>query len=66
MDAVVSAGSNGSFLREHLDLPVVLVKPGGFDVMQGLARASGKASRLAVVMYGSVPSELVHFNERFS
>src|SRR5690606_35930794 len=47
IDAVVSAGSNGSFLREHLDLPVVLVKPGGFDVMQGLARASGKATRLA-------------------
>src|SRR5690606_26275765 len=33
VDAVVSAGSNGSFLRDHLDLPVVLVKPGGFDVM---------------------------------
>src|SRR5690606_14379878 len=66
VDAVVSAGSNGSFLREHLDLPVVLVKPGGFDVMQGLARASGKSSRLAVVTYGAVPSELAHFNERFS
>ncbi|NYT86541.1 propionate catabolism operon regulatory protein PrpR [Pollutimonas harenae] len=66
VDAVVSAGSNGSFLREHLDLPVVLVKPGGFDVMQGLARASGKAQRLAVVTYGEVPSELAHFNERFS
>lgn len=66
VDAVVSAGSNGSFLREHLDLPVVLVKPGGFDVMQGLARASGKARRLAVVTYGAVPSELAHFNERFS
>lgn len=66
VDVVVSAGSNGSFLREHLDLPVVLVKPGGFDVMQGLARASGKARRLAVVTYGAVPSELAHFNERFS
>ncbi|MCC2596483.1 propionate catabolism operon regulatory protein PrpR [Pusillimonas sp. MFBS29] len=66
VDAVVSAGSNGSFLREHLDLPVVLVKPGGFDVMQGLARASGKSSRLAVVTYGEIPAELGHFNERFA
>ncbi|MGB6103453.1 MAG: propionate catabolism operon regulatory protein PrpR [Pusillimonas sp.] len=66
VDAVVSAGSNGGFLREHLDLPVVLVKPGGFDVMRGLARASGKSRRVALVTYGTVPAELAHFNERFS
>ncbi|MDS1142158.1 propionate catabolism operon regulatory protein PrpR [Pusillimonas sp. SM2304] len=66
VDVVVSAGSNGGFLREHLDLPVVLVKPGGFDVMRGLARASGKSRRVALVTYGAVPPELAHFNERFS
>lgn len=66
VDVVVSAGSNGGFLREHLDLPVVLVKPGGFDVMRGLARASGKSRRVALVTYGTVPPELAHFNERFS
>ncbi|MFW7340020.1 propionate catabolism operon regulatory protein PrpR [Pollutimonas sp. H1-120] len=66
VDAVVSAGSNGGFLREHLDLPVVMVKPGGFDVMRGLARASGKSRRIALVAYGSVPAELAQFNERFS
>lgn len=66
LDVVVSAGSNGGFLREHLDLPVVLVKPGGFDVMRGLARASGKSRRAALVTYGSVPPEIIHFSERFS
>lgn len=66
VDAVVSAGSNGHFLREHLDLPVVLVKPAGFDLMQGLARAAGRSRRIALVTYGKLPPELLLFNERFS
>lgn len=65
VDAVVSAGSNGNYLRDRLDLPVVLVKPDGFDVLQGLARAAGKSRRIALVTYGSVPPELQLFNERF-
>jgi propionate catabolism operon regulatory protein PrpR len=65
VDAVVSAGSNGSFLRDHLDLPVVLVKPDGFDVLQGLARAAGRSRRIALVSYGAVPPEVQLFNERF-
>ena len=66
VDAVVSAGSNGNFLRDHLDLPVVLVKPDGFDLLQGLARAAGKSRRIALVTYGALPPELLLFNERFS
>ena len=66
VDAVVSAGSNGSFLRDRLDLPVVLVKPDGFDVLQVLARAASRSRRIALVTYGSVPAELQRFNERFS
>lgn len=65
VDAVVAAGSNGSFLREHLDLPVVLVKPDGFDVMQELARAASRSRRIALVTYGAVRPELLRFNERF-
>src|SRR5690606_29967268 len=40
VDVVVSAGSNGSYLRQHLGLPVVLVQPDGLDIMQALAQAS--------------------------
>lgn len=65
VDAVVSAGSNGSFLREHLDLPVVLVKPDGFDLLHGLARAAGTSRRIALVTYGAPSEELLLFNERF-
>jgi propionate catabolism operon transcriptional regulator len=33
IDVVVAAGSNGGYLRQHLDTPVVMVKVGGFDVI---------------------------------
>ena len=39
IDVLVAAGSNGAFLRQHLDLPVVLVSVGGFDIMRALGRA---------------------------
>lgn len=65
VDAVVSAGSNGSYLRQHLDLPVVLVKAGGLDIMRGLARASRHASRVALVTYGDVAPEVRHFCDTF-
>ncbi|MGX9525899.1 propionate catabolism operon regulatory protein PrpR [Alcaligenes nematophilus] len=63
IDVLVSAGSNGSYLREHLDLPVVLVHPGGFDIMGSLA--SAQAERKAVVTYGEMPLELMEFVQRF-
>lgn len=66
VDAIVAAGSNGQFLRERLDLPVVLIKPDGFDLMQSLAGAAARSQRVALVTYGAPPPELLLFNERFS
>ncbi len=66
VDAVVAAGSNGQFLRDRLDLPVVLVKPDGFDLMQSLAGAVARTRRIALVTYGEPPAELLLFNTRFS
>lgn len=66
IDAVVAAGSSGGFLRQHLDLPVILVKVGGFDVMHALTRASRHSRRIALVTYGTVAPEIKHFNEFFS
>lgn len=65
VDAVVAAGSNGQFLRERLDLPVVLIKPDGFDLMQSLVGAAARGGRVALVTYGPPPPELLAFNERF-
>lgn len=65
VDAVVSAGSNGSYLRQHLDLPVVLVKAGGLDIMRGLARASRNTTHIALVTYGDIAPEVRHFCDTF-
>jgi propionate catabolism operon transcriptional regulator len=53
VDVVVSAGSNGGYLRQHLDLPVVLVKVGGFDVMRALVSARRLSPHVALVTYDS-------------
>ena len=65
VDVVVAAGSNGAYLRQHLDVPVVLVKVGGFDVMRALGRARSLAQRIALVTYGDTPDEVAHFDRLF-
>jgi propionate catabolism operon transcriptional regulator len=65
IDVLVAAGSNGAFLRQHLDLPVVLVRVGGYDIMSALGRARSISSRIALVTHGSLPTEVERFNELF-
>src|SRR5690242_18419620 len=48
-DVIVAAGSNGGFLKTRAQVPVVVVSPTGFDVMQALARARRDATRIALV-----------------
>ncbi len=65
IDVLVAAGSNGAFLRQHMDLPVVLVKVGGFDVMRALGRARAISARIALVTYGAISAEVHQFNDLF-
>jgi propionate catabolism operon transcriptional regulator len=65
IDVIVAAGSNGAYLRQQLDIPVVLVRVGGFDVMRALARARSISSRIALVTHGDIPREVQHFDELF-
>lgn len=65
IDVLVAAGSNGAYLRQHLDLPVVLVRVGGFDIMSALGRARSISSRIALVTHGAIPTEVERFNELF-
>ncbi|WP_092002260.1 propionate catabolism operon regulatory protein PrpR [Paraburkholderia lycopersici] len=60
-DVVVAAGSNGTYLKARIDLPVVLLQPTGFDVMQALARARREADLVALVTYGETPVEVRRF-----
>src|SRR5574343_208192 len=65
VDVVVAAGSNGGYLRQHLDLPVVVVKVGGFDLMQALARAKRQSSRIGLVTYVGVAPDIHQFDDLF-
>lgn len=60
-DAIVAAGSNGTYLKTRVRVPVVLVNPTGFDVMHALARARRDAGRVALVSYGETPAEIRSF-----
>jgi propionate catabolism operon transcriptional regulator len=66
IDVLVAAGSNGAYLRQHVDLPVVLVRVGGFDIISALARARSISPRIALVTHGALPAELERFNELFT
>lgn len=65
VDVVVAAGSNGGYLRQHLELPVVLVKVGGFDLMQALARAKRQSSHIGLVTYVGVAPDIHQFDDLF-
>ncbi|MEQ5843157.1 propionate catabolism operon regulatory protein PrpR [Paraburkholderia acidicola] len=60
-DIVVAAGSNGTYLKARIQVPVVLVHPTGFDVMHALARARRDASPVALVTHGETPAEVRRF-----
>ncbi len=63
IDVVVSAGSNGAYLRQHLDMPVVLVKVGGFDLMQALAVARRVSASVGLVTYEGMAPDLAPFTD---
>ena len=66
LDVVVSGGSNGAYLRQHVDLPVVLVKVTGFDVMSALSTARRISPHVALVTHASTYAELDEFTRAFS
>jgi propionate catabolism operon transcriptional regulator len=64
-DAVISAGSNGTYLKSRLSIPVVLAKASGFDVMQALARARKITTNIGMISYQEAPPELVEFQQTY-
>jgi propionate catabolism operon transcriptional regulator len=64
-DAVISAGSNGAYLKARLNVPVIIAKASGFDVMQALARARRISPRIGLISYQETMSELAEFQSSF-
>jgi len=64
-DAVISAGSNGAYLKSRLSVPVVLARASGFDVMRALARARRITPDIGLVTYQEEMEELSEFQSAF-
>lgn len=64
-DVLLSAGSNGAYLRNRIDKPVVLIEPDGWDLMQALARARRQAGRIGFVSYGDDLPAFAAFQQQF-
>lgn len=57
IDLVISAGANGEFVRDSVDVPVVLVEVSAYDIMNALRRARELAPRVALMTYGAISAE---------
>ncbi|NKF22779.1 propionate catabolism operon regulatory protein PrpR [Solimonas marina] len=64
-DVLLSAGSNGEYLRNRIDKPMVLVRPDGFDLMQSLTRARRHAERIGIITYGDELPAFAAFRQQF-
>jgi transcriptional regulator, propionate catabolism operon regulatory protein len=60
VDVVLAAGSNGAYLREHLSVPVVMVKVNGFDVLRAISEATTMRpnARIGLILHDSISAEL--------
>ncbi len=51
VDALVAAGANGAYLRDHAEVPVVVLRPTTLDVLQALTQARRLSPRIGVVNF---------------
>jgi propionate catabolism operon transcriptional regulator len=69
VDALVAAGSNGAYLRDHADLPVVVVGASTVDALAALLQARKASPRIGVVNFMRVvpgveqAREILNFEE---
>ncbi|MGQ0502808.1 MAG: propionate catabolism operon regulatory protein PrpR [Panacagrimonas sp.] len=64
-DVLIAAGSNGAYLKNRLDKPVVLVRPDGFDLMQALAHAHRVSSRIGLLTHQTEVPAFAEFQKSF-
>ena len=64
-DVLIAAGSNGAYLKNRIDRPVVLVRPDGFDLMLALAQAHRVSSRIGVLTHQTEVPAFADFQKSF-
>lgn len=70
IDALVAAGASGAWVREHVDIPVVMIEVRGFDLLQALASArelaqAGGTPRIGLVSFDHPSPHLAQFDALF-
>ncbi|QKV54855.1 propionate catabolism operon regulatory protein PrpR [Comamonas antarctica] len=65
VEVVVSAGSNASYLRSRIEVPLVTVRVGGFDIMAALATARAAQGDIALVFFREIPDDVARFLRQF-
>lgn len=65
VEVVVSAGSNASYLRSRIEVPLVAVRVGGFDIMAALATARAAQGAIALVFFREIPDDVARFLRQF-
>jgi len=70
IDALVAAGASGAWVRERVDIPVVMIEVRGFDLLQALASAralaqSGGTPRIGLVSFDHPSPHLAQFDALF-
>ncbi|AMW78421.1 hypothetical protein AMD27_05660 [Acinetobacter sp. TGL-Y2] len=61
VDAFVSAGSNASILREHLQLPVISIEVSGYDLLRSLMEAKRYGKKVGVISFKNALPPLKEF-----
>jgi propionate catabolism operon transcriptional regulator len=64
-DVLIAAGSNGAYLKNRLDTPVVLVRPDGFDLMGALAQAHRVSPHIGVLTHEAEVPAFDDFQKSF-
>ena len=64
-DVFIAAGSNGAFLQNQHEAPLVIIRTDGFDVMQALASARKASAAVGLVSYEHSFDELEQFARAF-
>jgi propionate catabolism operon transcriptional regulator len=70
VDALVVAGASGAWVRERVDIPVVMIEVRGFDLLQALASARALAQergrpRIGLVSFDHPSPHLAQFDALF-
>lgn len=64
-DVLIAAGSNGAYLKNRIDKPVVLVRPDGFDLMLALSQAHRVSSRIGLLTHQTEVPAFADFQKSF-